>query len=188
VSQYQKVKAIWILLKQETVSSSGISWDICKSAPRSRQITTPAPHHSGFLQAGCPSCCPTNSIKAPKVVGKKLMVCHCCMLCASQSAFSHGDVPLNTVEPRMKVSRRVCCMWCSDGVDGAVEKFNLQKVSLLRALCKSVGIQVLLREYSLDGKTRQAFYEEDIQSVFPVVKHIHPKVVLPVLLSLLSFI
>jgi len=42
----RKVKPIWILLKQETVSSSGISWDICKSAPRSRQITTPAPHHS----------------------------------------------------------------------------------------------------------------------------------------------
>jgi len=61
-------------------------------------------------------------------------------------------------------------------VDGAVEKYNLQKVSLLRALCKSVGIQVLLREYSLDGKTRQSFYEEDIQTVFPVVKHIHPKV------------
>jgi len=27
----------WILLKQETVSGSGISWAICKSAPRSRQ-------------------------------------------------------------------------------------------------------------------------------------------------------
>ena len=64
----------------------------------------------------------------------------------------------------------------SDGVDAAVEKYNLQKVSLLRALCKSVGIQVLLREYSLDGKSRQSFYEEDIQTVFPVVKHIHPKV------------
>ena len=64
----------------------------------------------------------------------------------------------------------------SDGVDGAVEKYNLQKVSLLRALCKSVGIQVLLREYSLDSKTRQSFYEEDIQTVFPIVKHIHPKV------------
>jgi len=25
---------------------------------------TPAPHHSVFLQAGCPSCRPTNSIKA----------------------------------------------------------------------------------------------------------------------------
>jgi len=35
----RKVKSIWILLKQETVSGSGISWAICKSAPRSRQIT-----------------------------------------------------------------------------------------------------------------------------------------------------
>jgi len=62
----RKVKPIWILLKQETVSGSGISWAICKSAPHSRQITTPAPHHSSFLQAGCPSCRPINSIKALK--------------------------------------------------------------------------------------------------------------------------
>ena len=41
-------RPIWILLKQETVSGNGISWVICKSAPRSRQITTPAPHHSVF--------------------------------------------------------------------------------------------------------------------------------------------
>jgi len=33
------------------------------------QINTPAPHHSVFLQAGCPSCCPTNSIKAMKASG-----------------------------------------------------------------------------------------------------------------------
>jgi len=45
-----KVKPIWILLKQETVSGSGISWVMCKSAPRSRQITTPAPHHSVFYR------------------------------------------------------------------------------------------------------------------------------------------
>ena len=44
----RKVKPIWILLKQETVSGSGISWAICKSAPCSRQITMPAPHHSFF--------------------------------------------------------------------------------------------------------------------------------------------
>jgi len=49
----RKVKPIWILLEQETVSGSGISWAICKSASRSRQITTPAPHYSTFLQAGC---------------------------------------------------------------------------------------------------------------------------------------
>ena len=37
-------------LKQETVSGSGsgISWAICKSASRSRQITTPVPDHSVF--------------------------------------------------------------------------------------------------------------------------------------------
>jgi len=52
---------------KETVNGSGISWAICKSAPHSRQITTAA-HHSVFLQAGCPSCCPTNSIKALKAV------------------------------------------------------------------------------------------------------------------------
>jgi len=30
------------------VSGSGISWAFCKSALRSRQLTTPAPHHSVF--------------------------------------------------------------------------------------------------------------------------------------------
>ena len=30
------------------MSGSGISWATCKSAPCSRQITTPAPHHSVF--------------------------------------------------------------------------------------------------------------------------------------------
>ena len=68
----RKVKPIWISLKQETVSGSGISWAICKSAPRSRQITTPAPQHSLFLQAGCPSCRPTYSVKALKALKRKL--------------------------------------------------------------------------------------------------------------------
>ena len=46
----RKIKPMWILLKQETVSGSGISWAVCKSAPRSRQTTTPAPHHSVFYR------------------------------------------------------------------------------------------------------------------------------------------
>ena len=32
------------------MSGSGISWAICKSAPRSRQITMPALHHSDFYR------------------------------------------------------------------------------------------------------------------------------------------
>ena len=58
----RKVKPIWILLEQETVSSSGISWAICKSAPRSRQITTPVPHHSVFYRPDAlPAAQPTAS-------------------------------------------------------------------------------------------------------------------------------
>jgi len=64
----RKEKPIWISLKQETVGGSGISWAIYKSAPRSRQTTTQAPQHSVFLQAGCPSCHPTNSVKALKAI------------------------------------------------------------------------------------------------------------------------
>ena len=62
VSRYQKGKAIWILLQQETVSGSGISWATCKFAPRSRQITMPAPHHSVFYRPDAlPSTRPTAS-------------------------------------------------------------------------------------------------------------------------------
>jgi len=50
VSRNHKGKPIWILLEQEIVSGSGISWVVCKSAPRSRQITMPAPHHSVFYR------------------------------------------------------------------------------------------------------------------------------------------
>jgi len=48
VSRTRKLKPIWILLEHETVGGSGIRWAVCKSAPRSRQITMPAPHHSVF--------------------------------------------------------------------------------------------------------------------------------------------
>ena len=50
VSRYEKGKPIWVLLKQDTMSGSGISWAVCKSAPRSRQITTPAPQRSVFYR------------------------------------------------------------------------------------------------------------------------------------------
>ena len=56
----RKVKPIWILLKQ----GSGISWAICKSAPRFRQITTPIPHRSVFYRPDAlPAAQPTVSTK-----------------------------------------------------------------------------------------------------------------------------
>ena len=59
----RKVKPIWILLKQETVSGSGISWASRKSAPHSRPIATPAPHHSVFYRPDAlPAAQPTASM------------------------------------------------------------------------------------------------------------------------------
>ena len=50
VSRHQKGKPMWIFVKQETESGSGINWAICKPAHRSRQITTTAPHRSVFYR------------------------------------------------------------------------------------------------------------------------------------------
>jgi len=58
----RKVTPIWIFVKQETVSGSGIRWAIYKSAPRSRQITTPAPLYSVFYRPDAlPAAQPTAS-------------------------------------------------------------------------------------------------------------------------------
>jgi len=46
----RKVKPIWISLKHEIVSSSGISWAICKFAPCTKKITMPVPHHSVYYR------------------------------------------------------------------------------------------------------------------------------------------
>jgi len=44
------------------VSGRGIGWAICKSTPRSKQITTPAPHHSVFYRPDAlPAAQPTAS-------------------------------------------------------------------------------------------------------------------------------
>jgi len=64
VSRYQKGETN-LDFTEARDNGSGISWAICKSAPHSRQITMPAPTLV-FLQARCPSCRPTNSIKALK--------------------------------------------------------------------------------------------------------------------------
>jgi len=48
VSRYQKLGKTNLDFTE--ARDSDISWAICKSAPRSRQTTTPAPHHSVFYR------------------------------------------------------------------------------------------------------------------------------------------
>jgi len=63
----RKVKPIWILLKQET--DSEWQWhqqgymQVCTSLQTDDHASTPP---LSFLQAGCPSRRPTNSVKALK--------------------------------------------------------------------------------------------------------------------------
>ena len=61
----RKVKPVWILLKRD----SELQWyqlghvQVCISLQADNHASTPL---LSFLQAGCPSCHPTNSIKALK--------------------------------------------------------------------------------------------------------------------------
>ena len=77
VGRYQKGKPNWMLLKQETVSGSGISWAICKSAPRSRQITMPAPHHSVFFTVRMPFLPPNQQRQSTEGSVRNLSACKC---------------------------------------------------------------------------------------------------------------
>jgi len=52
VSRYQKGKTNLDFTEARDNEWQWYQLGMCKSAPRSRQITTPAPHHSVFLQAG----------------------------------------------------------------------------------------------------------------------------------------
>ena len=75
VSRYQKGKTNLDILEQEIVSDSGISWTICKSAPRPRQIIMPAPHHSDFYRPDAfPATQPTGCNGMGMCCEKKTMI------------------------------------------------------------------------------------------------------------------
>lgn len=70
-----------------------------------------------------------------------------------------------------------------DSLDGTLSFYGIQKISLLRSFTLKTGVQILLREYQFhrngatSGKSSgNTFTQEDVLNVFPVVKHIDPKV------------
>lgn len=62
-----------------------------------------------------------------------------------------------------------------DYVESAVEIYRFHKLSLMRAFCLKVGVQILLREYNFESRNKPTFNEDDIVNVFPIVKHINPR-------------
>jgi len=90
----RKVKPVWISLKQETVSGSGISWAVYKSAPRSRQITTPAPHHSVFYRPDAlPATQPTASKHWRYILAMILLLWYCHTAVFSHTLSLYGGQP-----------------------------------------------------------------------------------------------
>jgi len=88
----RKVQSIWILLKQETVGGSSISWAICKPTPRS----TPATHCSVFYRpAALPAAQPTASkhwrhcTSSVNCLYDVLLVLSFCMRLVTYSEFGH---------------------------------------------------------------------------------------------------
>lgn len=60
-------------------------------------------------------------------------------------------------------------------IDAVIETYKLHKLTILRAFCLKVGIQILLREYNFESKNKPTFNEDDIVNMFPIVKHINPR-------------
>jgi len=106
----RKVKPIWILLKQETVSGTGIRWDICKS--RSRHNHATPHHHSVFYRpAALPATQPTASthwrqyiISSIKyVIGKSRH--HCCK---QEAQLSPSDWAMRLVSNNLPITTQQC--------------------------------------------------------------------------------
>jgi protein TIF31 len=57
----------------------------------------------------------------------------------------------------------------------AFTKLKLRKLTLLRSFCQKNGVQLLLRDFNLDSKHKEAFHEDDVLNMYPIVKHVPTK-------------
>ena len=140
---HKKVKPIWILLKQETLSGSGTRWAICNSAPRSRQITMPAPHHSVFYRPNAlPAAQPTvskhwrestvskhwrqnarNKNHSSRVTGSRQKCLH------HTHTLTDGQVE-NTMLPAPRISANKCEIWKDPNVGNSHITISQQQCNL----------------------------------------------------------
>lgn len=58
------------------------------------------------------------------------------------------------------------------GPNHLVERYGLQKLSLLREFCLKTGVQLRLRDYNLDNHNKAPIGPDDVLNIFPVVKHV----------------
>jgi len=103
----RKEKLIWILLEQETVSGSGISWAICKSAHCSRQTTMPAPHRSVFYR---PDALPAAQPTASKHWSGPYCLCESLFFLMGVSGWMFLLVLAHSGSPGQRAVKRLCVL------------------------------------------------------------------------------
>uniref|UniRef100_A0A914DXN8 Clustered mitochondria protein homolog n=1 Tax=Acrobeloides nanus TaxID=290746 RepID=A0A914DXN8_9BILA len=62
----------------------------------------------------------------------------------------------------------------ADHCDAFMEISGAQRIAIVRRFCMMNGIQLILKDYNLDSKTKLPFSEDDIHNMYPVVKHMNP--------------
>ena len=121
VSRYQKGKTDLDLLKHETVSGSGISWAICKSAPSSREITMPAPHHSVFYRPDAlPAAQPTVSKHCPFYLQCNKI---CDIIRTTTSNFAWTVYCLSIIQETQRTTYWVAGTWPACSTDSVKQLF-----------------------------------------------------------------
>ena len=113
------------------MSGSEIRLSICKSAPRSRQITTPAPHHSVFYR---PNALPAAQPTASKHWREQALK-------ATFLSWSHSKMSLKlqilVVKHRSAATSSVCLVWSLQHT--AMTKLNELPLTLgCRAYCQLI--------------------------------------------------
>ena len=140
------------------MNGRGISWAICKSAPRSRQITTPAPLHSVFYRPDVLPGRPTNSVKALKastVLAYELSNRLVCMLLIVVLIGSFTNItqyrPMNVsvcsatfcaVLGRVRVMLLTGLCVCLSVTLGSVRCWATVRVMLLTGLCVCMSVML----------------------------------------------
>jgi len=86
------------------LSGSGISWAIFKSALRSRQITTPAPHHSKFFTGRMPFLPPNQLHQSTEGLAKSPSKSQKCSRLNSPAPSTHPNSLMSVI-----ASEQACC-------------------------------------------------------------------------------
>ena len=134
-------------------------------------LSSSVAHLLNCFLSSCPN--PHPPIKNDELAAKKRK---------RRNTSSHVNSDWTTLTPKslwsqLKSDLRNYFDWSlkGDNIDSLVEKIGLQKMSLLRSFCLKCGIQILLKDYNFNSKTVEAFRDDDILNLYPIVKHINPR-------------